>query len=161
MSPLVLVGAAILALTVAMVLLRVSSIFLLLAVMVGVTMQSTLGESTEFAVSAVVKTGPVHDISQAFLLLLPVALTTLLLRKSMSRSGLFLYLLPLMLACAALGIYGIHLLSVNLQDAIYTSSGGSQFRQAEDLIVALAGVLNLMLAWRVYRFREDHKHSKH
>lgn len=160
MSPLVLVGIAIVVATVVMVILRVSSIFLLLSVIVGVTLQSTLGESTEFALSAIIKSGPIHDISQAFLLLLPVVLTSMLLRKSMSRSGLFLYLLPLVLACAALGIYVIHLLSGTLQDAIYTSAGGSQFRQAEDLIIALAGVLNLMLAWRVYRFRDDHKRSK-
>ena len=160
MSPLVLVGIGIVVATIAMVLLRVSSIFLLLSVVVGVTLQSTLGESTEFALSAVIKSGSVHDISQAFLLLLPVVLTVMLLRKSTSRSGLFLYLLPLVLACAALGIYAVHLLSSGLQDAIYTSPGGAQFRQAEDLIIALAGVLNLMLAWRVYRFREDRKHSK-
>lgn len=161
MTPLVVVGIGIVVFTIAMVVLRVSSIFLLLAVIVGVTLQSTLGESTEFALAAMLKSGPIHGISQAFLLGLPVALTVMLLRKSMSRSGLFLYLLPLLLASAALGIYVVHLLSGQVQDGIYTSPGGAQFRQAEDLIIALAGVLNLMLAWRVYRHRDDSKHGKH
>ena len=163
MSLLVIFAAAIVVFTIAMLVLRIPSALLLLAVLVGAALQTTLGDSAEFALAGVLRSGPTDLIASAVLLALPVLFTIVLLRKASPRTAIFLQLIPLLLTSAVLAIYVLHLLPTALQGKLYGAPGGAQLQQAEDLIVALAGSLNLLLAWRQYRHKEDavHGHSKH
>lgn len=147
-------------LVVAALVFRVSSVLLFLAIATGVLLQQSLGESTALAIAGFVESSYVNEIAYLTLLGLPVALTLLVSRRTLGRN-VFLHLLPLVLAAMAAAVLAIPHLSTGVQGALFASPWGKHIDQMSDVIVAGAAVLNLLLAWRIYRHRDDkHHHGK-
>jgi hypothetical protein len=133
---------------------RVNSVMIFLSIAVGSMLQKTLGESASLALSSVMKHGPVDQVANVLLLALPLVLTLFFARKTMQHSSVFLQLVPLVSACAAGAALALPLLTPSVQATVYGAPFGHQLKQMQDLIIALAAVLNLLLAWRVYRYHD-------
>jgi hypothetical protein len=161
MMPLVLFTAIVVLPILLGLLLRVNSALLFLAIASGALLQRALGDSTELAIATVVKDAPVSLIADIGLLVLPVILTFVFLRKSAKKSQVLLQFLPLITVGLAFAALLIPLLPFNLQTQIYQLSFGSIIRQSQDLVIGVAVAMNLLLAFRVFRHVENPKHGKH
>jgi hypothetical protein len=161
MMPLVLIGA-IAGLPILLGLfLRVNAALLFLSVAAGALLQRAMGDSTELAMATFLRDAPVSYIADIGLLVLPVVLTILFLRKSAKKSQVLLQLLPLVTVGLAFAALLLPLLPPHTQSEIYGLSFGSVVKQSQDLIIAVAVVLNLLLAFRVFRHEESPKGKHH
>jgi hypothetical protein len=143
------------------ILLRVSSVFVFFSVAAGALLVTSIGDDVAFALNTLFKGANAANIINLTLLCLPVALTLYFLRKSMPRAQLLLHILPLVAAGLMLATIAMPEMSLGVQGAIKNTEIGDIFYQAGDLIIAIAAVLNLLLAWTIYRFRPAHHHKKH
>jgi hypothetical protein len=142
-------------------LLRINSALLFLALASGALLQQALGDSTELALATVVKDAPVSVIADIGLLVLPLVLTLLFLRKSARKSQVLLQVLPLVAVGAAFAALLVPLFPSAMQSQIYGLSFGSVIRQSQDLVIAIAVGLNLLFAFKAFKYHEDSKHGKH
>lgn len=160
--PLVLIGVIIGLPVLLALFLRINAVLLFLAMASGALLQRFIGDSTELALAAVVKDAPVEYISAIGLLVLPVVLTIVFLRKSAKKSQVLVQLVPLLIAGIAYGALMTPVLPSQMQLQIYQiPTFGPIFRQSQDLIVTVAVSINLLLAFHIFRYKEDPKHSKH
>lgn len=162
MMPLVLIGVIIGLPILLALFLRINAVLLFFAMVSGVLLQRIIGKSTELALAAVAKDAPVNYIANIGLVVLPVLLTVVFLRKSAKKSQVLLQIVPLLIAGLAFGALLVPLLPDATEAQIYAiDSFGPVFRQSQDLIVAVAVAVNLLLAFHIYRHKEDPKHGKH
>ncbi len=141
--------------------LGVNSVFLFLSVSVGMLLQAHLADSVSLTLSSFFNSGPLDIIASVSLLSLPVLLTLIILRRSAKPSVLVLQLAPLVFTGLVFGYAVLGQLSGSFQDQVYASQVGSSIKQASDVVPGVAGVLNLLLAWSLYRHKRDPKHGKH
>lgn len=142
--------------------LRINTALVFFSLASGVLLQKALGESATLALGGFIKNGQVEQIAGLTLLWLPLFATFVMARRSMRSSGFILQLLPLILASLAGTVFAFTLLSQDARDSLYQGFIGSQLYRAQDVIVAAAVILNLMVAWRLGRQHGGHdKHGKH
>ncbi len=161
MTPLLIIAVITLLPVVLALVLGVNSVFLFLSVVVGTLLQAHLTDSVSLALSSFVRSGQTDTIAAIGLLVLPVVLTLIILRKSAKMSTLVLQLAPIVFTGLVFGYAVLGQLSGSFQDQVYTSQFGGNIKQASDVVIATAAVLNLLLAWSLYRRKHDPKHSKH
>lgn len=141
--------------------LRINAALMFLALASGSLLQRALGDSTELALATVLKDAPVSLIADMGLLILPIVLTVIFLRKSAKKSQLLLQLLPLLAVGAAFCALLVPLLPSSTQAQIYGLSFGSVMRQSQDVVIAIAVALNLLFAFKAFKHEENPKHGKH
>lgn len=144
------------------VLLRVNAVIVFFSVACGILLQRSLGESAQLALGALVQRWPTAQIAHVGLLWLPLAITLIISRRTARHGAVIVQLLPVVMAGLVGMIFTVPPLPDNVQSAIYGGRLGAQLARSQDVIIALAVVLNLLVAWRVYRHHDEHKkHSKH
>ena len=138
------------------VLLRVSSVLLFFSIMCGELLVRYIAGDVLFSLETFTH-GRYLAVAVNFALLsLPVALTVYFLKKTMPSSMFLLHILPIIGAGVVFAIFALPLLTPSLQNQIYGTSIGSIFRQSQDIAVTVAVLLNMLLAWRMYRNRPHH-----
>lgn len=144
------------------ILLRVSAIFLFASIAIGNLLVTYLGDDAILAVNAFSKDKNVPMIVQLTLLLLPVFLTLIVLRKSLAKSKFLLHLLPLIGCGLSLAVLAVPLLPADVQSQLFGFPSGDIFRNSQDLIVSITAVMILLLMWRGYRHDSaGHGKKKH
>lgn len=159
MIPLILIGLIAGLPVVMTLLLRVNTVFLFLSMLVGDVLVKYLSDDVILALSGFMKSARLPMIAQLCLLFLPVVLTVLILRKSLPKSKVLIHILPLVFVGLSLAVLTLPLLTSGTQAAIFNTSAGRVLRNAQDLIVSVAGILVLMLAWQAYKHKPDKKHK--
>jgi hypothetical protein len=164
MAPYVIV-AAIAGLPVLLALVfRVSAVFLFLSIAVGNLLVLYLGTEAGLVSGLVSNDSIAPMVAQLVLLLLPVLLTLLFLRKSLPKHKLLLHLLPLFACGMMLMAVALPLLPGGIRAEILTSSVGPYFNNTQNLIVGTSALLVLLLTWVTHRSHElhpRHKKKKH
>ena len=141
-------------------LLRVSAVFLFASIAAGSLLVTYMGDDASLALGMMVRGQDTNLIAQLILLLLPVGLTFLLLRKTMPRSKLLLHVPAVVMSGLALAALALPLLDAAAQEKIYANEYGNMLRESQDIIVGAAAVVVLLLMWVTYRHKEDKKHKK-
>lgn len=142
--------------------LRVNAALLFMSIAVGALLEQTLGDSTAFTLTTLVHIAHNDEVARIGLLALPIVLTLLFLRKTAKRRDMLLQLLPLLLCGAALAAIVLPLLTPGIRGAVAISRYSLVIDQSQDLVVAAAAAINMMLAWRSFRHREEsHRSKKH
>ncbi len=139
---------------------RVSAVFLFLSLMIGDLLVKFVSDDASLVLGSVLKNAKVPMAVELGLLLAPVVLTLLVLRRSMPASKLFLHILPLVLTGLSIAVLTIPLLASSTQAQIFETSTGSVFKRSQDLIIGITSVTILLLAWQSHKHRPD-KHGKH
>lgn len=137
---------------------RVSAIYLFLSLAVGDLLVKYLSDDVSLTIDMVSRSSQVPMITALCLLFLPVVLTLSLLRKSLPTSKLMLHIVPLALTGLTAAVFALPLLDSNTQAEIFALPAGNILRQAQDLIVGVAGVSVLTLIWIS---RPHHGKGKH
>lgn len=144
------------------VIFRVSSIFLFLSVAAGELLSRHLADNTSLVLSSFIRSSQLDMLTRVALLLLPVLLTLLILRKTLPTSRFLLHLLPLALTCLALAELVSIKLTNNFQESVNATKIGSIVHQSQDVIIGAAAITVLLLMWQSYRHKEDKvKRRKH
>ncbi|MEK7603145.1 MAG: hypothetical protein AAB459_02800 [Patescibacteria group bacterium] len=141
---------------------RVNAILLFLSVAIGGLLARHLGEDAAWILANFIKDPNLAAYTNIGLLLLPVLLTLVLLKKTVVGSRLFLQFIPLLLVSAMLGSVVISYLPVTLSDSVYANPIGKIVKQSTDVLIAATAVLMMLMAW--FTFREPPhrtKKSKH
>ncbi len=160
MSPLILL-AAIAGLPVLLALLfRVNAVFLFMSVAAGNLLVRFVAEDADLALGMVMRNGDTAFIAKLILQLAPVILTILFLRKTLPRSKMFLHVIPSIAIGLSLGVFVLSFLSTSVQAKVFDAPYGDKLKSSQDLIVAGAAMLTLLLAWLTYR-NKDAKAGKH
>lgn len=138
---------------------RVHAAFLFLSIATGSLLVNYVGDDAAFALRMVMRGENTAMITQFALLLVPVVLTLLFMRKTMPKSKVLLNV-PVLLACGlALAVLALPYFDSNAQEKIFTMQYGDVFKDAQDTIVATVASFSLLLLWLTARHKEE-KHGK-
>lgn len=142
-------------------LFRVSGVFLFLSVAAGNLLVLYLGDDAGLALGMMVRGQSANVLAQFILLLLPVALSLLLLKKTLPKSKVLLHA-PLLIATGlTLTALALPLLDSNAQEKVFANQYGNILRESQDIIVGVAAMLALLIMWLTYRHKGEKKHKKH
>ena len=160
MNPLIYLGILVgvpLALT---LVFRVSAVFLFLSVVAGNLLAVHLTDDASLAASMVIRGQHTALITKFALLLLPVALTILFMRKTIPGHKLPLHVLPLAGVSVSLGVLVLPLLDGSLQQKIFEAPYGAMLRNSQDVVLGATAVAVLLLMW-LTESKPFGKHKKH
>gem|GEM_PF-233103 len=160
MIALVLIGALIVVPILLGLFLRVSAVLLFASLLSGSLFVQYLGDDVALAINAATRNPQAPLYAQIAVLLLPVLLTAIFARRSMSPSKLLLNLLPLISVGLATAVLVLPLLPSGVQANIFSNPYGNILRQTQDNIIGLAVLLNLALIWISFKTAGHDKHGK-
>lgn len=140
--------------------LRVSAVFMFTSIAAGSLLVTYLGDDAGLAMRLMVRGPNTNIFAQLGLLLLPVVLTLLLLKRTMPKTKLLLHFPALAASSAALAALALPYLDSNAQEKIYANQYGNMLLESQDVVVGAAAILVLLLMWMTYRHKEDKKHKK-
>lgn len=159
MTPLIILSAILGLPMILALLFRVRPMYLFIAIVTGYFWAQFLGDSAEVMISSFVHVPSPHMAVRLLLLLLPVILTMLLTRKSLTSAALPIQFLLLIADSVLLATFIVPILSAGLQSTIYSTPIGGAFRQSHDIIVsAVSGIF--VLAMILMRPKPHSKHRK-
>lgn len=139
---------------------RVNAIFLFLSLAIGELLVRYISEDAILAVNVFTRAEIVPVAVRLILLLVPVILTLILLKKSMPRNKVVLQIIPLWATGLAVASLTLAHLPEGLAREIYSLPAGDILRQSQNIVISVAAVLTLLLALHEYRHRGKH-HGKH
>ncbi|MCA9333082.1 hypothetical protein KDA00_04390 [Candidatus Saccharibacteria bacterium] len=142
------------------ILLRVNSLYLYTSVIVGELLVRVVGDDASLAISGFIRGQYSQMMASLFLLLLPLVVTILLLRKTLPRTQILIQLPALIATGASLYIFTVPLLTGGVIGAILLSPIGKSVNSAQDVIIAASGIVAVSTMWVTNR-HHNHKHGKH
>lgn len=164
MDPLIVLGLFAIVPVVLMIVLRVNASVAFLALAAGELLAEFLAPDVLDMVQTLFKnTDPsVYSTLRVVLLLLPMALTLLFLRRSISSSKFLFNLIPTLLTGAVVALLAIPLLPDGLKNNIYGTDMWSQLIQYQGAIIGAAVLTSMLMLWTTMRPPKDkHKKKKH
>lgn len=142
-------------------LLRVNAVFLFMSVAAGNLLVRFVGDDADLALGMVFRDADAPILSKFVLQLAPVILTILFLRKTLPRTKMPFHVLPMLATGLSLGVFVLTFLSSSVQQSVYNSPYGDLLKTSQDVIVAAAAVLTLLLAWATYRNKDAKTGKRH
>lgn len=161
MLPLIILGVLALLPIVAGLVLRVNVTYLFSALLSGSVLLKFLGDDIALATNAFIRgaEGPLYV--QLAILLLPVVLTIVLLKGTVSAAKLPIHFIPLLGVGLSTAVLALPLLPSALQASVFATEPGNLLRIAQDDIIGLTILLNLFVMWLGLRKKHDEHHGKH
>ncbi len=145
---------------VAAVVMRVNAIYLFTAVASGTILSTQWGSDLEAMMGGFSKYPHLDVVARLTLLVLPVLLCFVFLRRSMPKSQLPLQIVPLAATAVSFGILAINMLPKDVQKQLYGTSLGAQADKLQNIIIAGTAVLVLILMYITAHHKEHGKHHK-
>jgi hypothetical protein len=142
--------------------LRIKPLYVFVSIMCGYFWSLLLGDPAELILRSVVHINHLDVIVRIVLLLLPLAITLFLMRKTLSASALPFQFGLLLADSILLTTLLLPLLTPGVQTAVYLTNSGNVFRQAHDVLIAGIVGLHVLVMWFMRPRHGDHGgHSKH
>lgn len=157
MSPLILLALLVGTPLVIATLLRVKPLYLFVSIITGYFWAQFLGDTATFMLRSILHVSHLEVVIQVGLLLIPVVLTFMLMRKTLSASALPFQFILLASDSLLLALFLIPLLTPAAQNAIYQTSVGNIFRQANEVSIAAIAGLHVLVMF----FMRPRPHGKH
>ncbi|HUP26072.1 MAG TPA: hypothetical protein VM124_00300 [Candidatus Limnocylindrales bacterium] len=140
--------------------LRVKPLYVFVSVVSGYFAAEFLGDPTELMARSFIHTAYVGSISRIVLLLVPLAVTLFLMRKTLSAAALPFQFVLLVADSLLLATFLGPLLSPGVQNTLYSTNTGHVFKQAHDVLITSISGLHVLIMW-VMRPRHHDAHGKH
>lgn len=142
-------------------LLRVNSSFLFFSILAGDLLARYFTDDTELVTRMFIRNHTVEGYTELVLLVLPVVLTGLFLRHTVSKSKLFFYVIPYLITGVVLAAFALPLLPITLQQRIGTVELGRQLLSGTDTIVGAVVFIQLITLWITNRSHEKPEKKHH
>lgn len=140
--------------------LRVKPLYLFTSVMTGYLWVQFLGEPAELMLQSLTSLQSADVIARLLLLFLPVVLTLILLRHSLSTSALPFQFFLLVGNALLIAILVINNLTPAVRDSLYATEPGNILRQAGDVMIAGIAGLHVFVMW-IMRPKNNDGHGGH
>lgn len=148
MNPLILIILIIGIPLLLFVILRVKPLYLFVSIVTGYLWVLYLGEPAElvFRSLSLGITNP-GSVAKIFLLLVPLVISLLVMRKSLPTSALPFQFFLLVANSLLLATIAISQLPTGVQNNLYTTSAGAFIRQTNDVLIAGIAGLHVLVMW--------------
>lgn len=147
MNTLIILGAIVGMPILLALVLRVNAVFIFLAVATGALLSQYISDDASLVLTSFFTRVSVDQYVKLGLLILPLILTLLILRKSMSPAQFPLHVVPLIVTCAAFATLVISNLPGGVQHNISSDHYGHISMSSQNVLIAAASVLTLVLAF--------------
>lgn len=142
--------------------LRVKPLYVFVSIVCGYFSAEFLGDMAALMMGSVIHISNIGVITRLFLLLLPLAVTLFLMRKTLSTAALPFQFILLVADSLLLATFLVPLLSPGLQASLYSTNAGNIFRQAHDVLINSVTGLHVLVMWIMRPKHDTHgKHKKH
>lgn len=156
-----IVLAAIVALPIVLgVLLRVNASHLFFSVMAGELLARYFGEEAESAIHAMLNSDVATEYAHLFILTLPVVLTAIVLKNSISRSRALINIFPLVVTGIVYAAFAIPLLPAELQAKVQATPIGQDFANSSAAVIGFIVLFQLVILWLLNRGEESKRKRK-
>jgi hypothetical protein len=141
---------------------RVSVAHLFLALLCGDLLQRYFTYDAQSALSMVVRNQVVLQYVGLAILILPMLLTAIFLRHTLSKGGVILHAIPLIISGVVFAAFAAQLLPGGLKSQLSTNHYGKMLEDSTQIIIGAMVGLQLITLWLFNRAHEKNgKHSKH
>ncbi len=141
------------------ILLRVKPLYLFVSLVTGYFWAEFLGDSAGLLVGTFTNVSNTDVITNVFLLLIPVLLTFILMRKTLSAASLPFQFILLVADSLLLATFLLPLLTPGLQGSIYLTDAGNIMRKSQDIIIVTVAGMHLLVMF-LMRPKSHGKHGK-
>jgi hypothetical protein len=156
MIPLIVLGGFVAVPVLLALIFRVNAVYIFLSICVGYFLQFALSDDVDLVLATIIRGSDTVVAARIGLLTLPVVATLFALRKTVGKSFVFQFI-PLILSGMFLATLALPLLPPNFEQSVYSSQFGGGIKSSQDLIVAGAVAMNLILAWTLFKHKGDHR----
>ncbi len=143
------------------ILLRVNVSYLFFALMAGELLARYFGDDAEVVMGLVTKDEVVLRYAEVVVLLLPIVLTALVLKHTISHGKLFVQLIPMVVTGVVLAAFLLPMLPDGLQTEVRSTQIGGQLLKDSDFIIGAVVMLQIVSLWLLQRSKEGHGKKKH
>ncbi len=137
------------------ILLRVNASHLFFSVMAGELLARYFGEESESALHAMLNSDRATEYAHFLILTIPVLLTAILLKNSISRSRALINVFPLVVTGIVYAAFAIPLLPPDLQAKVQATPIGQDFTNSSAAIIGFIVLFQLVLLWLLNRGEES------
>lgn len=130
---------------------RVNPSFIFFSILAGELLARYFGDDAELVGRLAFKNDQFLAFAELTLLILPIILTALFLRNTLSKGKLFLYLIPFLITGFVLAAFTLPILPENLQDQVRSVHEGQYLLEGSETIVGAVVVLQLITLWAMNR----------
>jgi hypothetical protein len=142
------------------ILFRVNTSHLFFSLLAGDLLARYFADDAELVLRMFVRNGDVAAYGKLSLLVLPMVLTAIFLRRSLKRGMILFHLIPLALTGFVFAAFASHLLPFTLMDQIKSIDYGKRLLEGSDTIIGAVVALQLVMLWLLNRPGEHGKKHK-
>lgn len=143
--------------------LRIKPLYLFVSLMTGYIWVLYLGEPADLTLRSLMRVPHPDSVARIALLVLPLLITLLLMRRTLSTSALPFQFFLLIANSLLLAVLVINYLPNSVQISLYSSNAGNVVRQANDVLIAGVAGLHVLVMWLMRPRNHDahgHGHKK-
>lgn len=139
---------------------RVNSSYIFFSMLAGELLARTFADDAELVTRLAIRQESVLAYSELVLLVVPVLLTALFLRKTLSKGKLLFYIIPFLITGFVLAAFALPLLPEYLQEEVKGVQVGQRLLEGSETIVGAVVFMQLVTLWVMNRSHE-HGGKKH
>lgn len=138
---------------------RVNTSYLFFSMLAGELLARYFGDDAELVIRAVTRNESFVAYAHLIVLVLPVVVTAIFLRKTLSKGKVLIHVLPFLITGFVFAAFALPLLPPSVQEQIRTTHAGQRILEGNEVIVGAVVFLQLVTLWVTNRPHE--KHGKH
>lgn len=140
--------------------LRIKPLYLFTSVMTGYVWVQFLGEPAELMLQSLTGLQNADVVARIVLLLLPLCLTLVLMRRSLASGALAFQFFLLVANALLVAVLIMQNLPSETRNDLYATEAGNTLRQANDVVIAGVAGLHVLVMWIMRPKNHDGHHKK-
>ena len=161
MTAYLIVGGAISLPVILGILLRVSASHLFFSVMAGELIARYFGHETYELIESVTHNTQMAGYAEPILLTIPVILTAVFLKGTLSKGKTFLHIIPFVVTGVVYMVFLLPILPGNVHQIIMDNPHTAKLSDTDSIVIGVIVALQLIALWTLNRGGEKHGHGKH
>lgn len=162
MAPYIILGVLLGLPLVLGVLLRVGAPHLFFALLAGELLERYFGSEVEILARTLTNDEAILAYAKIAILILPILLTAIFLKKGIKKSKIALHLIPFLATGLVFSAFAAPLLPLDMQVQLSTTEAGRWILDSTNIIVGSMVALQLVYLWIINGSKKEHnqKHKK-
>lgn len=161
MTALIIVGVLIALPLILGITMKVSASHLFFSVMAGELLARYFGHDAYSVIDSVSRNSTFASYAEAIMLTLPMILTAVFLKGSVSRGKTFLHIIPFVITGVVYAAFMIHILPGSLQATVHGNELTNKFADMDNVVIGFVVFFQLIALWLLNRGGEKKHGKKH
>lgn len=142
------------------IIFRVNPSFIFFSILAGELLARYFGHEAELVVRLAFKDEAALAYGELALIILPIVLTALFLKKTLPRGGFLLYAIPFLIMGFVLAAFALPLFPESIQSQVSTIQFGERLLESSDTIVGAVVIIQLLTLWAMNRAKPKESAKK-